>query len=254
MHLAFEPDLPNGPFGASAMLVTRSTDGGQTWGKPITLIKDPAGQGLNDKNSLTADPKNPDLAYAVWDRLPDFTCRPRASGQPAGSMPATHAGDRHGRRRRSRGLEAGSLKTQSDGGEQAPPQVFFEGPTYFSRTTDAGKTWETARKIYDPGPNEQTIANQIVVRPDGTLVDFFTHFLPTGATRLELIRSHRQGQDLEQAHASPRSMAPSARSRRTSRSRSATGRSSSTSRSTRRTATSTPFAGLRFHGVDEVAF
>src|SRR5690242_11787453 len=43
MHLAIEPDLPNGDFGASAMLVARSTDGGSTWGKPVELIRDPAG-------------------------------------------------------------------------------------------------------------------------------------------------------------------------------------------------------------------
>ena len=67
MHLAIEPDLPNGQFGASAMVVTRSTDGGRSWGRPVTLIKDPNGQSLNDKNSITADPKDPDLAYAVWD-------------------------------------------------------------------------------------------------------------------------------------------------------------------------------------------
>ena len=28
-----------------------------------------------------------------------------------------------------------------------------------------------ARQIYDPGQNDQTIGNQIVVQPDGTLVD-----------------------------------------------------------------------------------
>ena len=44
LHLAFEPDLPSGAFGASAMLVARSTDGGGTWGKPITLIRDTPGR------------------------------------------------------------------------------------------------------------------------------------------------------------------------------------------------------------------
>src|SRR5262249_30306030 len=33
--------------------------------------------------------------------------------------------------------------------------------------------WEPARIIYDPGPDAQTIANQIVVLPDGTLVNMF---------------------------------------------------------------------------------
>src|SRR6185503_2782452 len=54
--LAFDPDLPNGAFCPNGVLVSRSTDGGHMWGNPITLIHDPAGQVLNDKNSLTATP------------------------------------------------------------------------------------------------------------------------------------------------------------------------------------------------------
>ena len=50
------------------------------------------------------------------------------------------------------------------------------GPTYFSRTTDGGRSWEIARSIYDPGGNNQTINNQVVVLSDGTLVTFFTRF------------------------------------------------------------------------------
>jgi hypothetical protein len=52
----------------SAMLVSRSTDGGDTWEAPITLINsdDPF---FNDKNSITADPTDADYAYATWDRL-----------------------------------------------------------------------------------------------------------------------------------------------------------------------------------------
>jgi Neuraminidase (sialidase) len=49
----------------------------------------------------------------------------------------------------------------------------FRGPTYFSRTTNGGVSWEPARMIYDPGQVNQTIANQIVVLPDGTLVNVF---------------------------------------------------------------------------------
>ena len=76
MSLVFDPDLPNGAFGPNAMLVNRSTDGGETWGNPIALIEEPAGQVLHDKNSLTADPTSSRFAYAVWDRLQDFTLPP----------------------------------------------------------------------------------------------------------------------------------------------------------------------------------
>jgi hypothetical protein len=53
---------------ANAMLVSRSTDGGRTWGPVSTLIRDES-QFFNDKNSITADPTDPRYVYAVWDRL-----------------------------------------------------------------------------------------------------------------------------------------------------------------------------------------
>jgi hypothetical protein len=65
------------------------------------------------------------------------------------------------------------------------------GPTWFARTTDAGATWEPARAIFDPGANNQTLNNQIVVLPGGTLVDFFTLFTPDPA--LAIIRSTDHG-------------------------------------------------------------
>jgi hypothetical protein len=61
-----------------------------------------------------------------------------------------------------------------------PENVFglgFKSPFYFTRSTDGGDTWEPARKIYDPGGNNQTIGHQLVVLPDGTLVDFFDEIL-----------------------------------------------------------------------------
>jgi hypothetical protein len=50
----------------------------------------------------------------------------------------------------------------------------YRGPAYFARTTNGGASWEPARAIYDPGGNAQTIGNQIVVLPDGTLINVFT--------------------------------------------------------------------------------
>ena len=52
----------------SAVLVTRSGDGGLTWAAPQTLIRD-TGAFFNDKETLTADPTDARLVYAVWDRL-----------------------------------------------------------------------------------------------------------------------------------------------------------------------------------------
>ncbi len=53
---------------ANAMLVSRSTDGGRTWGGATALIAD-SNLNFNDKNTLTADPLDARYAYAVWDRL-----------------------------------------------------------------------------------------------------------------------------------------------------------------------------------------
>lgn len=46
----------------------------------------------------------------------------------------------------------------------------------FSRTTNNGQSWEPARMIFDPGQNAQTIGNQIVVLPNGVLIDTFDIF------------------------------------------------------------------------------
>ncbi len=71
------------------------------------------------------------------------------------------------------------------------------GPTYFSRTTDGGSTWEPPRAIYDPGATSQTINNQTVVLTDGTLVTFFTRFDSAGGgnvtATLAVIRSLDRG-------------------------------------------------------------
>jgi BNR repeat-like domain len=64
-------------------------------------------------------------------------------------------------------------------------------PTWFARTTDGGAAWETARIIYDPGANRQTINNIIVVLPDGALVLFFSELPTTEAGAPATLRSMR---------------------------------------------------------------
>jgi hypothetical protein len=117
------------PGSASAVLASRSTDGGRTWSAPAVLIRD-GSLFFNDKESITADPADPRLVYAVWDRL---------------------------------ALAGG-------------------GPALLARSTDGGLSWEAPRVIHDPGIAGQTLNNQVVVLPDGTLVDFFTRFDFVGGT------------------------------------------------------------------------
>jgi len=151
--------------GKNAMFVSKSTDGGQSWSNPIKVVQDVNPRFLNDKNTITADPGDARFVYAVWDRLQT----------PVGAV-------------------------------INPENVFglgFKGPAMLARTTDGGLTWEPARKIYDPGGNNQTIGNQIVVLPDadGTLVNVFNEILnfksSDGGTKfdfnLALVRSSDKG-------------------------------------------------------------
>ena len=58
--------------GKSAVLLSRSTDGGSTWSAPTVLFADTnPGPTLyfNDRDSITADPSQGNV-YVVWDRLP----------------------------------------------------------------------------------------------------------------------------------------------------------------------------------------
>jgi BNR repeat protein len=56
------------PGSSSAILVSRSADGGRTWNAPVTLIRD-GSSFFNDKESITADPTDARYVFAVWDRL-----------------------------------------------------------------------------------------------------------------------------------------------------------------------------------------
>lgn len=134
-----------------AMVVSRSFDGGTTWetnpgptranGLRV-LRRDTSRNVLNDKNSLTADRFDPMTAYAIWDRLVFPNERTR--------------------------------------GQRSENAAAYYGPTWFTRTTDGGDTWEPAHVIWDPaqerrdsGRNDQSIGNQIAQTGTGRLVDVF---------------------------------------------------------------------------------
>src|SRR5829696_446511 len=161
MSLVLDPDPPGGGFGDSAMVYNRSTDGGLHWEAPITLRQDTDPRYLNDKNSITADPNDANYVYTVWDRLQ--TARGEIQSSPQGAENVFGLG--------------------------------FKGPIWFARSTNNGLNWEPAREIYSPPANNQTIGNQIVVQPDGTLYDFFTEPLvrPKFRALLSFITSDDQG-------------------------------------------------------------
>lgn len=75
------------PGSSSAMVASRSLDGGVTWSPTIALKSDGANF-FNDKNALTADPTDARFVYAVWDRL----AAPPANGGPTWFARSTNGG------------------------------------------------------------------------------------------------------------------------------------------------------------------
>lgn len=158
------PPFVEGPGGDfdHALLASKSTDGGLTWTSPKEVIRDLDANVFNDKQTITADPFDSNLVYAVWDRL-IFPPSERAS-------------------------TIASFVSFA-----------FRGPAWFARSTDGGENWEPARQIYDPGQESQTISNQIVVLPNGDLVNVFAliHHIrnapPGRGGHVAIIRSTDQG-------------------------------------------------------------
>jgi Neuraminidase (sialidase) len=139
----------DGGVNDTGVATATSSDGGRTWSNPSLEMADKGTSPIfevshffNDKESITADPLQAGTAYVVWDRL-------KAPSHSPDAELRAHA---------------------------------FRGPTWSSKTVDGGKTWSTARAIFDPGQNSQTIGNVVVVDPNsGTLYDFFERIQTTGS-------------------------------------------------------------------------
>jgi len=111
----------------NAVTAATSTDGGKTWGN-LNLIVDyetNGGQFSTDKNSITANPKQPGVAYSVWD----------------------------------------TLVVATDNPDDNPHTAAYNGDAYFSRTNDGGRTWSTPKVIFHTDQHNQTIGNIILVDP-----------------------------------------------------------------------------------------
>ena len=96
----------------NAIIVNKSTNGGESWGPALEVTADDT-DGL-DKQSITADPYNANLVYAVWDRFL--------------SPPGINANDQ------------GKINARS-----------YVQQAWFSRTTNGGASWEPAARPLQPG-------------------------------------------------------------------------------------------------------
>ena len=166
----------------SAYSMLRSRDGGKTWSDPIVVsnrTEFEPGAPFNDKNTMTADPYSKRFVYGTWQLLKDV------------------------------------LPTD----DSAIPLQLFYSDTFFVRSRNKGKSWEPARAIYkirndvallaaagiDPNVTTifgaQNIGHQIVVLPDGRLVNVSQARIVTdGPNFLErvIIRSFDNGETWEQ--------------------------------------------------------
>jgi Neuraminidase (sialidase) len=126
----------------TAILASTSSDGGATWSSPVTITRNATlpSGGFNDKELVTADPGKPGTAYAVWDQS---------------NFPSDRA-------------SLGGLSHS----------FAFRGTPMFSKTVDGGLTWSTPQPM--SSQNIASIGNQIVVEPDGTLIDGFLYSKGSG--------------------------------------------------------------------------
>jgi hypothetical protein len=175
--------------GNHAVTVNKSVDHGQTWSAPVELIHENDPDIFNDKESITADATSANRVYATWDRLENFTAN-SGGGDEGAKAKAAAAIASAVRFEHDKVLVAGQMlrqmRTAALAAAAEPPS--FKGPTMFTRTKNAGDSWETPRIVYDPGADNQTINNIVLVQPSGGVVLIFTEILnlPNGTARANI--------------------------------------------------------------------
>jgi hypothetical protein len=119
--------------GESAITVSTSANKGVDWSDPVDVTRDfdPNGLVFNDKQSITANPYVPGHAYVTWIQ--------------------------------------GNLPGENISFSKLAHAFSYRGRPMISRTTDAGAHWSAPQPMTNA--NEYAQGNQIVVLPDGTLVD-----------------------------------------------------------------------------------
>ncbi|MEJ8567308.1 sialidase family protein [Elongatibacter sediminis] len=182
--------------GANGALAATSFDGGQTWHIPELRDQPQFSRcaGGNETNGgnfeKASDPWvdfGPDgtayFAVASWDASnPDNTAQMVSTSTTGGRtwdrpVAAIRANDPEVSNGSRAAVTADPKRDRTAylvwAWQRFTPQNKAGGASAFSRTTDGGKTWSEARHIYETPPGLQTSANQIVVTPNGDLVNVF---------------------------------------------------------------------------------
>jgi photosystem II stability/assembly factor-like uncharacterized protein len=127
------PIIDGSLTGEAAVTTSYSDDGGLTWSAPVDVVRedDPTGATFFDKQSITADPYHSGRAWVTWIQ--------------------------------------GNLPGENISFSKLAHAFSYRGTPMISRTTDGGRSWSPAEAMTNANLYAQ--GNQIVVLPDGTLID-----------------------------------------------------------------------------------
>ena len=161
----------------SAVLAATSMDGGRTWGSVRTIVADRTSRYYDDKESITADPVRPGIAYATWNRtrqpidshhlctwFAETTDRGRTWSTPRQIVPARRGADTfghqivvdprtdvlydvfavavgHGESDQASGERNWDRAAPTSGGSTTGTSIAFV------KSTDGGTTWSGPRSI-----------------------------------------------------------------------------------------------------------
>lgn len=223
--LVFNATLDPTAGNQQGVVVTTSTDNGANWSDPVYIassvsaIDEPSGAfPTDDKNSITADPNDPNFAYAVWDRFPQtvsFHSATRISRTTDGGATwstqtklydpfpdLTSFGLSNGIKNNCQTItnevvvlpasKGGTLlnfmvriyATPEASNKQFKNDSFpFKYTLYdiaFVRSFDKGQTWETTATIVTPFKDSQVFTNGYKYKPGGKIKKGLGDLMRTG--------------------------------------------------------------------------
>lgn len=153
-----------GEPGADGILVSKSSDGGRTWGPPTTITRSasPSQISVNDKGTITADPADACSLYVTWTKFNAdivtgnvLLSRTRDCGQTWTEPRIVNEGGDPGEGAQVIVLPDGTLLVFAQSTFADPAQI------YVRRSVDRGDTWPDLPTVV------ATLRNGKLVTPDG---------------------------------------------------------------------------------------